>query len=414
MNANLGSVLIVDDDEEILKIGALRLGRKGYDVTRAKDGAEALEWILKKTFDLILLDVLMPGLSGVDVLRTIRFTRSAIELPIIMTTAVDGTEDIAHAFEIGANDYVTKPIEFPVLLARMQTQLSLRRSVQTTLRLEQSLIQRNFELEVANGEVSRANERMKMELQSAAELQKSLLPADLGPTPGFQAAWRFEPCEELAGDIFNLFRLDENNFGIYLLDVSGHGVKAALLSVTLSHLLSPLRATSSLLIRLIPDPPRYRLAAPKEVAQELNRQFPFDSEKEQFFSMFYGILNMQTHRLTYTSAGHGGLIFLGRDKPSVVLGSTEGAIGLTAELGGIESEMGWETGDRLFIFSDGIPEAVNPEGEELGMARIMALLQDTRSLPHQESVSALMQKLKDWCGPGPLKDDISLLAVEFE
>ncbi|MBI2191495.1 MAG: SpoIIE family protein phosphatase [Planctomycetes bacterium] len=413
MKAGLGSLLIVDDDEESLTLLATRLQRRGFQVTLAKDGNEALEWTLKKSFDLILLDVMMPGVNGVEILRTIRFTRSALELPIIMTTAVDENKEIAHTFEIGANDYVTKPIDFSVLLARIQTQLSLRRSVQTSFRLEQSLAQRNQELEAANAEISRANRRMQMELQAAAELQKALLPAGLDQIPGIQAVWTFEPCEELAGDIFNLFRLDDDNLGIYLLDVSGHGVKAALLSVTLSHLLSPLRASSSLLVQLTPDDPGYRLTAPKEVARELNRRFPFDPAKEQFFSLFYGILDLKARQIRYVSAGHPGLLFQRRDHPPVVLQPTEGAIGLSLDAEGDERQLTWEAEDRLYLCSDGILEATNPADEEFGLNRVAEQLQETRALPVRESLSALMGRLREWYGAERPKDDVSILAVEF-
>lgn len=116
-------VLVVDDNEWNRDILGRRLGRKGYDVVIAKDGHEALAAVAAEPIDLVLLDIMMPGLSGLDVLRQVRETRTEKDLPIIMATAKDGSDDMVEALELGANDYVTKPLDFPVVLARVKAQL---------------------------------------------------------------------------------------------------------------------------------------------------------------------------------------------------------------------------------------------------------------------------------------------------
>ncbi|HUS17988.1 MAG TPA: response regulator, partial [Chloroflexia bacterium] len=121
------AILVVDDDEMNRHMLSRRLQRQGYEISVAKDGIEALQMIRQQTFDLVLLDVMMPGISGLEVLKIVRKNRSVTELPIIMATALDGSEDIVGALESGANDYVTKPIDFPVVLARIQAQLHMKR-----------------------------------------------------------------------------------------------------------------------------------------------------------------------------------------------------------------------------------------------------------------------------------------------
>ncbi|MFN7974209.1 MAG: adenylate/guanylate cyclase domain-containing protein [Acidobacteriota bacterium] len=123
-----GALLVVDDDEMNRDMLARRLQRKGYDVKVAVDGYEALKMVGASPFDLILLDVMMPGISGLDVLRDIRTKRSVADLPIIMATAMGASEDVVAALKDGANDYVTKPLDFSVVLARVETQLSLKRA----------------------------------------------------------------------------------------------------------------------------------------------------------------------------------------------------------------------------------------------------------------------------------------------
>jgi class 3 adenylate cyclase len=138
-----GSLLVVDDEPKNRELLARRLSKRGYDVATAADGREALHAIEAGSFDLVLLDVLMPGTSGLEVLATVRQTRSAAELPVIMATALGASQDTVEALERGANDYVTKPFDFPVLLARVATQLSLRRATQAIAGLAQQLEIRN-------------------------------------------------------------------------------------------------------------------------------------------------------------------------------------------------------------------------------------------------------------------------------
>ncbi len=138
-----GSLLVVDDDPGNRDMLARRLERTGYTVQTAEDGRSALHRIAEGRFDLVLLDVLMPGMSGLEVLRGIRGTHSRSELPVIMATALDRSEDIVEALRHGANDYVTKPFDYPVILARVDTQLTLKRAAEEIEALAQQLEIRN-------------------------------------------------------------------------------------------------------------------------------------------------------------------------------------------------------------------------------------------------------------------------------
>jgi DNA-binding NtrC family response regulator len=130
MNAVHGSLLVVDDDETNREILSQRLRRKGYTVTVAENGTMALDLIRAHRFDLVLLDIMMPGPNGLDILQMLRQTYALTDLPIIMATAKDQSTDLVQALQLGANDYVTKPFDFPVVLARVQTQLWLKRAVE--------------------------------------------------------------------------------------------------------------------------------------------------------------------------------------------------------------------------------------------------------------------------------------------
>src|SRR2546423_10433015 len=135
MNAEPSSLLIVDDEELNREGLGRRLQRDGYAVTAARSGREALELLGERRFDLVLLDIMMPGMNGLEVLRFLRRVDSLIDLPIIMVTAKGESEDMVEALELGANDYITKPLDFPVVLARIRTQLALQRVVRQATQL---------------------------------------------------------------------------------------------------------------------------------------------------------------------------------------------------------------------------------------------------------------------------------------
>ncbi|HEY9022725.1 MAG TPA: response regulator, partial [Burkholderiaceae bacterium] len=163
-----GSLLIVDDNEASRSMLARRLERKGYKVSVAEGGRRALELVGQQAFDLVLLDIIMPDMSGMEVLEVLRRSWSNAELPIVMVTAKDESEDIVSGLRLGANDYVTKPLDFPVVLARVQTQLSLKHAVDQNRRLEQDLEQRNREVEAANNQLAQAIHELTAIFENAA------------------------------------------------------------------------------------------------------------------------------------------------------------------------------------------------------------------------------------------------------
>ena len=146
----------------------------------------------------------------------------------VWATAKDETTDIVGALKLGANDYVTKPLDFPVVLARVRTQLSLKR---------------------AKDALNDANRRMKRDLEAAAKFQQSLLPTSKPDTARARFAWKYRPCDELAGDFLNFFALDDTNIAVFVVDVSGHGVASSLLSVTVGRLMTPQVSGTSLLVK---------------------------------------------------------------------------------------------------------------------------------------------------------------------
>lgn len=409
MPTETGSLLVVDDNPASAALLARLFTARGYQVTTSGDGREALGLFRRQPFDLILLDITMPGANGFAVLEAVRAAHPPTELPIIMATAHGQSEDIVRALDLGANDYVTKPYDFSVILARARTQLALKRSAEEQTRLERRLAQRNEELAEVNRKLAAANGRMKRDLLAAARIQEALLPHDLPRLPGVAFAWSFEPCEELAGDTLNIFPLDRDHVALYLLDVSGHGVAAALLSVTLHHFLSPAGGGAP-----VPGEsgPENLLASPADVADYLNRRFAWEPETEQYFTMIYGTLDLRSGDFRYVCAGHPGPALVAPEGDAVLLDATSLPVGVGP--GAYEERsLRLAPGARLYLYSDGLTDAVGDGGEMYGKARLLDAVARDRGLALEDSVPALLSDVHRWNAGGRPHDDISVLALEF-
>ncbi len=408
MTTERGSLLIVDDNADHRAELRHFLTSNGLTITEAEGGAAALALVDGRAFDLILLDVSMEGMSGMDVLKALRARHSAVDLPVIMATANDLSDDVVGALEGGANDYLTKPFDLPVVLARVRTQLSLKWAVDRIVDLEQSLAQRNAALEVANADLEDANRRMKRDLRAAAHVQEALLPHNLPLFGSATFAWKFRPCAELAGDLLNVFALDDRRVCLYVLDVVGHGVKAALLAVMVSRVLARLLSPGGQARPPNPD----RLPSPIEVVAQLNREFPWDDQTQQYFTLVYGILDLETGDLCYVSAGHPGPLHLARDSAPRIHDTPGDPVGLGTD-DYEECHLHLRQGERLYLFSDGVVDALTPDSKRFGPERLCRVLDENRSLPLLDGLERLTSALTSWCSPDLPHDDISILGVEM-
>lgn len=398
-------LLVVDDDENNRDLLSRRLIRRGFDVGVASDGYRALETLGREAYDLVLLDVQMPGLSGFEVLQQIRVDRPPTRLPVIIATARSDSQDVVEALNLGANDYVTKPLDFPVVLARIDAQLAHKRAVDRILSLEEDLRRRNEELESQNRRIHRS-------LELAADMQRALLPTGPADVPGLAYAWAYHPCDELGGDILNLFPIGPRTVGLYLLDVSGHGVPAALLSVTLSRVLHARPGQSSLVARTT-DAGTLEPRAPAEVATELNHRFPMDDHLEQYFTIFYGVLDLDRGQLRYVSAGQPPALYLPASGEPRFLEGAGNAIGWFPDPEFEEHELLMNPGDRLLAYSDGIIESANDRMEPFGRERLLQACTNARHDPLDSLLDQIVHHAADHRGPTPAADDVSALAIEL-
>ena len=263
----------------------------------------------------------------------------------------------------------------------------------------------------AEEELARANRRMSKSLEAAAANQRSLLPESMPRVPGLEFAWAFDPCDELAGDSLDVFRIDDEHVGMYVLDVVGHGVPAALLSVTLARILSFSRHQSSLAGKgSFAD--SGLVASPKAAAERLNQLFPMNEESRQYFTLFYGVLHLPTRRLSYVTAGHPAPVLLSQGAPCRNLTVGGFPIGMAKQPEYEERTVDLEPGDRLYVYTDGLIEATNEDGCEFGARQLGEEVERGRDLSLEASVETLEATAKGWAG-GQLHDDLSILALEI-
>lgn len=267
-------------------------------------------------------------------------------------------------------------------------------------------------LENANELLETASRAMKRDLQAAADLQRSLLPVELPEFGGMNFAYQFRPCSDVGGDSLNILSLDDRHVAVYILDVSGHGVAAALLSVTLTHMLSVVPDRSFLYQAATDRTGKYYITAPVEVVSRLNRYFLSNKGVSRFFTMIYGILDKETWEFRYVAAGHlGPILFPCSSPPSI--GETGGIpVGLLASATYEEHTITLSRGDRLYLCTDGITEAENVEEEEFGVARLLETLDVSRVSAVGDSISSVIRRVERWSAPAAPADDAAVLAIE--
>ncbi len=391
-------ILVADDDAVTLRRLQGVLASDGHDVLVAEDGLTAWALYQAERPAIVVSDWMMPALDGPGLVRRIRSLEDDGYAYIVLLTSKRGTEDLVTGIEAGADDFLSKPFDPTVLRARLRAGMRI-------VELQRDLAARNAELRTANA-------RMSEDLAAAAEIQHSLLPIELPRFTTVEFAWRLRPRTELAGDVLNVFPLDAGHAGFYLLDVSGHGVPAALMAVTLSRTLVADPNQSTVLMRKDHVDSRPRLAPPAEVARRLNDRFAKRSTRGQFFTLFYGVLDLRTLELRYVSAGHPGAVLVrGGDAPGL-LDATGPPIGVAPSVRYVERSITLKPRERLYVYSDGLSEARNPEGANFGVEQLARTLDDDRAIPLDETLERLTNSVDEWTGKPGFEDDVSCLALE--
>jgi len=281
------------------------------------------------------------------------------------------------------------------------------------LRLQKDLEERNAKLGESNEKLRCAYSVIKRDLEAAARIQSTLIPQAATSIDGIQFDSIFLPSSYVAGDIYNYFRLDEEHLGFYVLDVAGHGIPAAMLSVTLSKALSPANNKESLLKQFLPspEPPYYRLINPAMVVENLNKRFQADPDTMQYFTMIYGMMDTRDGDTVLTLAGHPPPMVV-KKGTAVPVGTGGYPVGMLSDADYEEERVRLGKGDRLILYSDGITECTNDKGEQFSEQRLRGLLEEGRDLSLHDLLAETKERLCRWRGKDEFQDDVTLLAME--
>lgn len=380
-------ILIIDDDPAIQRVLKKAILKEGYQVGLASDGQTGIELAQSLQPALIICDWVMPGIDGLEVCRHIKTHPNLSTTFFILLTSRSSLEDRILGLDTGADDFLPKPIEITELHARIRAGLRIQQ-LTTDLQHQKQLLE--------------------LELNEASEYVRSILPASLNAPIPIQAT--FIPCRQLGGDCFDYFWLDSGELVFFLLDVSGHGLGAALPSVSILNLLRSKSLTD------------VDFRQPAQVLSALNRIFQMGTQGDRYFTLWYGIYNPETQILTYSSAGHPPalLVFpaaaVSRTYPAQIeirsLRTWGLPIGLFPDSQYISAEQLVLPGSSLYIFSDGVYELPQPNGEIWGLPRFIELLRSLHA-ENPPSLEAIQDALVQENNGSVFQDDISLIKVQF-
>jgi sigma-B regulation protein RsbU (phosphoserine phosphatase) len=376
------------------------LSRDGFELTEAEGTDEARRLLATTQPAVTVLDCATREIDGVDLVRAAHSGGGDTLCHVLVLGS--GSDPHHHStMDAGADDILVEPYAEAEVVARCRVARRLVELGSRCSEAQQALQTLEQEVELFKG-------RVEHELALAARVQQSLLPTALPAIPGVSVAWELSPCTELAGDFLNVIRLDERHLGVYVADVSGHGVSAALLSAQLARLLSPIH--SELLKRRIDRAPYYELLPPPRVTAELNRLFPPNSSGPHYFTLGYCLVDFESGHVRFTSAGHPGPIHV-RKHGATAIEIAGTPIGLLDHGTWSEETVEMAPGDTLF--SDGVIEARSPDGEGFGVERLCATIDSVKPQEPSACCRAIMNRLHLWCGGNGAQDDRALLILRL-
>jgi len=400
------TILAVDDKLENLKVLIAYLEDSGFELMVAQSGEETFKHIERIIPDIILLDVLMPGIDGFETCRRLKKDEATKDIPVIFMTALTDTVDKVKGFEAGAVDYLTKPLQHEEVLARVNTHMTIRE-------FQLQLQEQNVLLNQKNTQLKKYNDKIKTDIERARIVQQRFLPAldNMPYSDKIDWAYSFKPADEVSGDYFDVSSIDENRMAILFSDVCGHGMSAAFITAILKTTFQAwLDCTHAL----------------SEFAEKLNanlyRLTPIDS----FAAVFLAVYDLSTGKFQYINFGHNPepwLIPADKNKPIQALNNARSLpLGFQEKIDIPIAEFALQPGDGMVFISDGILENCNPDDNEdcnsgnleYDMDRFEHLLEKNRACLVKKLVEEIKNEIDGYNGAAEQFDDRTALAFRIK
>ena len=398
-------VLIVDDSRLQRKLVSVHLKKWGFTFFEAASGEEAMVVCESEEIDMILSDWVMPEMSGLEFCEAFRALPRERYGYFILLTSKSDKEDIAIGLDKGADDFLSKPVNATELRARIN-------AGQRVLDMEAKLQIENDRANAALEKLHLINEEINKDLAQAEKLQKSLLPPAHLVRETHSLSNIFKSSGHVGGDIVGTFHLDPDRIAVYSLDVSGHGVSSALLTVQLFGLLSPYSKNNNLAFRS-DGAGGFDVLEPHEIATEFNRRMLDEMDTDLYFTLGYADINLTTGEVKMVQAGHPFPVIFNKNRGVTLKGEGGPPIGL---IPGIEFEtftFTIQSDDKLLLHSDGLTECQNLSGDLLddeGLERILLRHADSHG---PELLDDIVWDLTEFAQGDDFGDDLSAILFEF-
>ncbi len=369
-------VLLVDDAKANLDILVEGL-KADHKLSLALDGDTALKIAARTPPDLVLLDIMMPGLDGYEVCRQLRARPETAEVPVMFLSSLEEVQNKTRGFEVGGNDYLTKLFDLLEVKARVRSLLK------------------------AKAYSDAVKEQIASELRVARDIQMGMLPHDFGALErqfGVELGAVLEPAREVGGDLYGVCAPGPERLALFLGDVSGKGIPASMFmvrAVTLARLLAR------------------DIAEPERILARLNDELAADNPSGLFVTLLYAVFEPNSGRLTLANAGHCRPVLLSPgEPPRWAVKSLGTALGLEPGLTFERTELTLGPGDAIVLYSDGVTEAFNGQEECYGNQRLLSDAAGLSGAPAATLVDALLRQVRTFAGPAPQSDDIAILALK--
>ena len=401
------TVLVVDDTPTNIQV-LMETLKDDYRIVAAVNGKRALQLAASDPPpDIILLDVMMPEMDGYEVCAGLKADAKTRDIPIIFITAKSETQDETKGLALGAVDYITKPISPPVVQARVKSHLELKQAREIlknqNLILEQRVQERTAEilkLQQVEFDMRAAKEKVDNELNIAAQIQKNILPSQFPPYPDreeFELHALMQPARYVGGDFYDFFFVDDNTLALVMADVSDKGVPAALFMMVSRTLIHSLAVDNR---------------SPSVVLEKANNILCRNNEAGMFVTVFLAFYDTSSGKLTAANGGHSASLIIDPEGVSREWAPTHGtALGFMEDLPYEEESVYLEVGQTLFLYTDGVTEAMSPDNELFGLANLREMLNRKHDLNLAELCSDIEASLSEF-QQGRQFDDITMLALK--
>ncbi len=400
------SVLVVDDSRGHRLLMSRSLSRQGYDVCEAASGREALEACQKNEFDLILSDWMMPEMDGIEFCQAFRALPQEKYSYFILLTSKTEKGAVAKGLDVGADDFLTKPVKRDELLARIN-------AGDRILRMERELTEKNRLVTATLDEIQGLYDSLDRDLIDARKMQQSLVREPYRDFGSAEVSLLLKPCGHVGGDLVGFFEAGQNKVAFYSIDVSGHGVASAMLTARLASYLS--NGAPEQNIALVQNHNgNYTPRPPSEVANLLNILMIDDMETELYFTILFGYICLETGKVDYSQCGHPNPLILSADGKVRFFGDGGMPIGLIPDANFEQNSVQLQVGDRILFYSDGFTECANYNDELLDEEGFETLVSTNADLDYGDFFTALIWDLDLYSGTQDFGDDLSCTMVRFK